>query len=147
MVLDLLSLAFSKYTIPRSYVAFIEEKPHFTTFTKQALLELQFLSDRGIVKTSGVRPILIYEKSELGENVLGRAYPTSFFCIIEVKQGLEAPQLKRVLKHEFFHCFGYNHVDNPEDILYCCDDPRLKSSSIYKYVRELDKKINGESND
>lgn len=131
-------------TIPLSYIEYVGGDIDFKLQTYKALDEMNAISEHGVVKYSGFRPIVVYEKEKgsMPPQRLGQAVNQVFYCIIQVKQGLPAKQLRRVLQHEYLHCLGYEHVDNPEDIMYYSDDPRMKTSSIDKYINELDKKMN-----
>lgn len=87
------------------------------------------------VKYSGKRPIIITMVDEFeSPTILGKAMPTIFSCNIELRKGLPIPLLKKVFIHEYVHCFGIGHTNDPCDLMYPTMNKCTTDDNIKKYA-------------
>ena len=72
------------------------------------------------IRYEGIRPIFINSTNLYPKitNIWGLAYPHPLYCNILVHNGLTVEQTKATILHEYFHCWGFDHVEDPCDIMY-----------------------------
>lgn len=76
------------------------------------------------------------EKSSKDEWI-GRAQPGVTACSIQIKKGLDYRTYYTTLLHEYLHCMGYNHVDDPKDLMYSRENGQTEDASVDKYAKDL----------
>lgn len=97
------------------------------------------------------RPIRI-EIRELGETsyeqlyadkALALTYTTDKDCKIIMTTNLDSyKQFESTLIHELLHCYGYDHVNDEEDVMYPNDNPQVDlKENIKGYALEIENRI------
>jgi hypothetical protein len=122
--------------IPNSYLHSTHTNKYSKLEINQYLQEFNQLGDNKVIKTEGYRPIFIIEAPILyPEETIGRAYNLPAFCIIILEP--DNIDIKQTLYHEYAHCLGFKHVDNPSSLMYYSLDSRLDERSIKFYANEI----------
>lgn len=129
-----------------SFVVKIDTPHYGNDSTKKYLQYFNSLGDNKAVSFDSEngkydRTIVI---SELGtipgkETTIGQAYPRWDHCHIVIEKGLDEYSYAMVLYHEYLHCLGYSHVEDPEDLMYYS----LNWSSVEnlrKYAQDVKKR-------
>jgi len=124
-----------------SYLKSIETKGIDPAKVKELLLAWGLYSvGDNIVPTKGHRPIYIkdmyingsfYKAHRRYVRGVAFVYPTS--CRIYINPDIYGkPGVARTILHEYLHCLGYSHVDNPFDLMYTSSgNSTLKSVQGY----------------
>lgn len=77
------------------------------------------------------RRTFIFTKKPLKGYIVGIAYDFYFECYVELSPEIFNPTyFKSVFYHEIGHCFGLDHTDNENDIMYF----EAKSINEHKYL-------------
>jgi hypothetical protein len=80
-----------------------------------------------------IRPVWIRTSESLPKNIFGMAYISLPACYIAISP--EAKKYKKSLKitilHEWYHCVGYTHTENPLDLMYPSVYPQQWDSRVY----------------
>jgi len=124
-----------------SYILSINT-PYYGDKTRKNLDTFNFMGEGEAVQFGEVtpksRPITIEEVSSFPNRpeTVGMAYVSLDFCSITIKTGLTEYEYFLVLIHEYLHCLGYNHVEDPDDIMYY-SLTYPTSSNIKKYAQEI----------
>ena len=134
---------YSKYKFKKTFIESLNT-PTFPN-AREILQQFNSYGDNKIVSFTAIengRPIVIEEMTDIEENVLfedvaGLAYPKLTSCTIKLRRNLDTKELKDTLLHEYLHCYGYDHVDNPEDLMYYSINPVDKENNIREYAKKL----------
>lgn len=128
----------------RTYIKYIDT-PNYGEDTKIILENFNKLGDNQIVKYNGTRPITIEEMS-LGDELLypgtlGFAviYPTH--CEIKLRTGAKLLEYKETVLHEYLHCFGYEHINDENDLMNPYETFIDKEENIRYYARDLKERV------
>lgn len=126
-----------------SYIADIDTPGYKNT--KQDLELFNSFGNEQIVQyepvTKWSRPIYIKETKTLEgkKEKIGQALVALDYCTITIEEGLNEYEYYLVLIHEYLHCLGYDHVDDPNDIMYYeLTDPSI--DNIKKYAKEIEER-------
>lgn len=130
---------------PNSYVYSIDMSSYSNQYVKEFLIEFNKLGNNKAVNFSPPtnpkyvlipRKIYITEK-ELEKNTLGLARNSFFKCEIELTSGMDYAKLNLVLLHEFLHCMGYSHTEDPNDLMNAYFNENITKENLKKYALEL----------
>ena len=137
---------YGRYFFKYTYIEVIDT-PTYKDQTKKVLEEFNSFGDNKIIsfkKINNGRPVQIREMTDLEEqlrpDVLGSAWPSTADCNIRMKKKQDPYEYRETLIHEYLHCFGYNHVPNPRDIMYFQENYLDKEDSIRQYAKKVLKK-------
>lgn len=87
------------------------------------------------------RKIFIEEVNQLPDkDLVGLASYGIAECHIKVLKGLDFFYYREVLLHEYMHCFGYGHVDIPDDLMYYASS-NVSEENIKRYAKELGQSV------
>lgn len=121
--------------------------PYYTNTETIALLdEFNKYSDGNAVSYKDehvffTRKIHIYDTDKMpSPTYVGVTYPGLFTCDIYLLRGLDYSTYRKVLFHEYLHCFGYNHVDKANDLMYYSVND-TNEDNIKHYAIELGERI------
>lgn len=70
------------------------------------------------------------------ESVIGQALPLWTECDIVIEKGLDYETYYQVLLHEYLHCLGYMHTNDPNDLMYP-SVTMAPESNLLKYAKEI----------
>lgn len=128
--------------IPYTYVDSINTTKYNKAIIKSILDEFNEMGDNVIVKyKKGIRPITITEVEDF--SLLGEAYVRTEKCEIIIKKGLDFKLLRETVLHEYLHCFDYDHIKVPGDLMYPSDAYEASEASIKDYAKDLHRKFYG----
>lgn len=112
------------------------------------LKEFNSMGDNKIVSFEEIpngRPIDIAEMTQfdfiVAPNAVGIARPRATNCTIGIKNGLDKPEFREVLLHEYLHCYGYDHSPDSTDLMYYSLNPIDKEENIRQYAKKMKKKF------
>lgn len=131
------------FSAKNSYIASIELGDRSDlAFSALALFNVV---EPGTVRFEGKRPIYLKELGEVDlimfPNLLGRAYPFHNKCLIKVNPLIKSERIFiSTVLHEYVHCLGYLHVDNPNDLMYPYGND-LSSETIIDWAKKIKKEI------
>jgi len=115
-----------------------------------ALKVFDELSYGSVYNVDGWRKINIKELSRdskmyvtFKDQIAGLAVVGLFSCTIYLNPDIVYTQekLKTTIIHEYLHCLGYSHVDNPFDLMYK-SSWRATFESIYGYALDVNQRVN-----
>lgn len=130
-------------TIPHTYVKSIDTPTYDNKEVKKILDEFNEMGNNDIVfYEGGFRAITIGEGTEDDGNV-GEALPLPFNCDIRLSKTMHYKLMRETLLHEYLHCFGYDHVKEPGDLMYPTDMYPATETSIKEYAKRLRRKLYG----
>ena len=120
--------------------------PGHNLTTRFALYDFNRRVPTNIVPYGGTRPVNIYPLKGVVKiihpSALGVAYPGLNSCDIymNMEELTNYKIFKNTLVHEYLHCLGYNHVDNPNDLMYYVDTDH-DDSEITKWAKKIEEEI------
>lgn len=141
-IILLLTRGCTYLTMPQSYIHVLELPKLGTEDAKKALDYFSSLGYYPSVSYVGWRPIMIYEMP-LDKGILGYATPLPAYCMIVLNENMDKTLMPTTLMHEYAHCFNYEHVKDPSDLMYPYNNfPYIKNETIKRYSNEIGKIIN-----
>ena len=136
-----------RYLAPYSYLADIDTPNLGDGRVRSGLIIFDRMSIAPIVQQQGRRPIYIHESDMeffswlSGAKPLGVAVNWPHRCDIYLNSDMKHDPtyyISFVVIHEYLHCLGYEHVDNPNDLMYYrLDEDRISLDSIRGYALSL----------
>ena len=135
--------------LKETYIAEIKGDPTEKAIIKDALDYFNNMADGKIIRYDKsesyfARPVTLemhdFEKDLFFNNLDGLTFVKSDSCKIQVRPTSNPVEFKQVLIHEYLHCMGYDHIDNPEDVMYPSYS-EVKEENLKKYAEELKKKL------
>lgn len=128
----------------RSYVNTFTLHTYKEDSVKAVLADFNSMADGGIVKYQGNRPINIIEMPVIMQfmypSAVGVAIVGYTKCDIYIVPELSTTSFRETLLHEYLHCFGYEHTDEPKDLMYYAEVPVDKEDNIKYYAIDLKRK-------
>ena len=127
-------------------VTLINTPTYGNNTTKKYLDEFNNMSGGGAVTygTEGGgmfgRKIEISEAPMTKPEDIGETWPGFNTCTLHVSKNLDYKTYRTVLYHEYLHCFGYEHVDSPDDLMYYANND-TPEENIKHYSEDLAKRI------
>ena len=95
--------------------------------------------DKPIIRFEELRRPIIITEEQVNADWLARAAVAPVFCrvTINTKYYRDYDRLKLTLIHEINHCFGFEHVNDPKDIMYFEENDLTDIDSIPKYAKMI----------
>ncbi len=124
----------------KSYVAYVDTPTHPNTI--KYLEELNTKVTTKIVRREGYRPIIIVEgnlnKRNKKVTSLGKAWSLPGYCLIVMNEDLDDEMYRKVVWHEYLHCFNIGHTHEKYDIMNHYYEEDMKEDSVIKYLKILE---------
>lgn len=127
-----------------SYIQQIDMPTYGNEQTKEILQEFNGMADNKIItfdKISFGRPVYITEMTqeiqEINAAAIGLTMPRLTECRVYVQKGLSHADFRETLLHEYLHCLGYDHVEDPTDLMYFMAIPVDKEENIRQYAKKV----------
>lgn len=136
-----ISLGVLGVTAANSYLEKVDLNKYSSEQVSEVLNFLDKTSGTEVVLRSkkGIRAISITEVSDEqmadiaeatpGSLVIGLAEPSLDRCDVYILEGLTRSEFFDTLMHELVHCFNFNHVDSPNDLMSSYTEGKITESS------------------